>query len=121
MENNYHYFIEAPTMRKIFPVSLKYTQEDGFMVTEAIGYNKTSIVNYTVPIDIVKLENPPLWLDEIPDAPSTKNVQLWFDNSSSKESGSASMATPSPCNSCSQNSAAQGLGHNICEENPSWD
>jgi len=85
MENNYHYFIEAPTMRKIFPISLKYTQEDGFMVVEAIGYNKTSIVNYTGPIDIVKLVSPPSWLSAIPYAPSTKNVQLWLDDNSSTE------------------------------------
>jgi len=85
MTNNYHYFIEEPTKRKIFPISLKYTQEDGYMVVEAIGYNKSSITNYTGPIDPNKLENPPLWLNEIPDAPSTKNVQLWFDNTNSTE------------------------------------
>jgi len=83
MENNYHYFIEAPTMRKIFPISLKYTQEDGFMVVEAIGYNQSSIVDYTAPIDPNKLESPPLWLGAIPYAPSTRNVQLWFDSASS--------------------------------------
>lgn len=111
MENNYHYFIEAPTMRKIFPISLKYTQEDGFMVVEAIGYNKTSIVDYTGPIDPNKLENPPVWLDEIPDAPSTKNVQLWFDSTSSadlyKKMGSAILTQKLPATD------AAGLGITI--------
>lgn len=85
MENNYHYFIEAPTMRKIFPISLKYTQEDGFMVVEAIGYNQSSIVDYTAPIDPNDPVPSPAWLDAIPDAPSTRNVQLWFDSIISPE------------------------------------
>ena len=85
MANNYHYFVEEPTQRKIFPISLKYTQEDGYMVLEAIGYNKSSITNYTGPVDPIKLENPPSWFAYIPDSPSTKNVQLWFDNTSSTE------------------------------------
>ena len=84
MENNYHYFIETPTKRKIFPISLKYTQIDGFMVVEAIGYNQSSIVNYTGPIDPNNPVTPPAWIAEIPDA-STKNVQLFFDNGSSTE------------------------------------
>jgi hypothetical protein len=85
MMNNYHYFVEEPTRRKIFPISLKYTQENGYMVVESIGYNKSSIANYTAPIDPSKLENPPVWLTNVPDAPSTKNVQLWFDSVSSTE------------------------------------
>lgn len=85
MENNYHYFIETPSKRKIYPISLKYTQIDGFMVVEAIGYNQSSIVNYTGPIDPNDPVSPPAWIAEIPDAPSTKNVQLFFDNGSSTE------------------------------------
>ena len=108
MENNYHYFIETPTKRKIFPISLKYTQIDGFMVVEAIGYNQSSIVNYTAPIDPNKLESEPSWLDDIPDASSTRNVQLWFDSPSSpelyKKMGSINATNTPPVNN------AAGLG-----------
>jgi hypothetical protein len=102
MANNYHYFTEEPTQRKIFPLSFKYNQENGYMVVEAIGYNKSSMVNYTGPIDPNNLENPPLWLAYIPDAPLTKNAQLWFDDESSTElylkMGSINAITKIPAN-----------------------
>lgn len=85
MSNNYHYFVEKPTGRKVFPISLKYVQDTGFMIVEAFGYNKSNIVDYVADINPSLLENPPSWINSIPDAPATKNVQLFFDNAGATE------------------------------------
>jgi hypothetical protein len=86
MANNYHYFIEEPTRRKIFPISLKYNQERRLMLVETFGYNKSNTTTYIGEIDPDELENPPLWFtNNIPDSPNTKNVQLSFDDAGATE------------------------------------
>jgi hypothetical protein len=85
MDNNYHYFTVEPTLRKIYPISLKYDQENELMVLESSGYNKFNTTTYLGPISPIELAYPPSWMNKIPDAPSTKNIQLWFDNVSSTE------------------------------------
>jgi hypothetical protein len=85
MANNYHYFVEEPTRRKIFPISLKYVQETGFMIVETIGFNQSSITGYRTDVNPETLESPPLWISNIPNAPNAKNVQLSFDNAGATE------------------------------------
>ena len=86
MANNYHYFIEEPTRRKIFPISLKYNVELGSMIVESYGYNKSNVTDYTGAIDPTPPVSLPAWYDDdIPDAPSAKNVQLHFYNADSSE------------------------------------
>lgn len=109
MANNYHYFVDEPTRRKIFPISLKYNQENGLIITESFGYNTSNTANYVGDIDPYNINYPPLWFANIPDAPSTKNVQFWFDNAGSTElyikMGSISVMTKLPAT----NSAGLGL------------
>jgi hypothetical protein len=79
MENNYHYFTDEPTRRKIFPISLKFNQELGSMLVESFGYNTSNTINYRGAVDPDELESPPSWqANDIPDAPNAKNVQLLF-------------------------------------------
>jgi len=86
MANNYHYFIEEPTRRKIFPISLKYNVEMGSIIVESYGYNKSNTVNYTGDVNPIELLSPPSWYtNEIPSAPNATNIQLLFDNVNATE------------------------------------
>jgi hypothetical protein len=85
MSNNYHYFIEEPTRRKIFPISLKYNVELGSMIVESYGYNKSNVANYKGKINPDAPKSPPDWFDSIPGGSGAKNVQLHFNDTGNSE------------------------------------
>ena len=79
MANNYHYYVDAPTDRKIFLLSLKYSQNDGMIVVEALGVNTETTDTYDKPISGGIL---PTWDSDISTA---KNIQLEFNLAGSTE------------------------------------
>ena len=78
MENNFHYLIESPTERKLFLISLKYSQETGKIAVESLGVNQSTVTAFTAPISDGVLSS---WYAD-PYIPNTgsKNVKLIFDN-----------------------------------------
>lgn len=79
MANNYHYYVDSPTDIKIFLLSLKYSQNDGMIVVEALGVNKETTATYVKPIS-GDPASAPTWDDTIPtNSPDSKNIQLEFN------------------------------------------
>ena len=78
MSDNYHYYTEAPTGRKIFLSSLKYNQNDGNIVVETLGVTLANTVNYVAAKDPT---NPLYdWTTSLSAIPIS--VQIIFDNTS---------------------------------------
>lgn len=80
MSENYHYYTETPTGRKIFLVSLKYNQDDKKIQVETFGVTLENTINYSPARD----PNNALY-DWTTDGVTTVSaipihVQLQFDN-----------------------------------------